>query len=342
MIRCTLLIAALLLPTCAMAQVTATSSTRMPTLKAQAVVAGPIVRIRDLVDNAGVVADVAIFRAPDPGETGTVETARVIDAIRPYKLVGIDTRGLAEVSVTRSSRTISAKQLEQRIAAAIARRPGAGAADNLAITFDRDVRPIEVDPSAAEALHITRLAFDPTSRRFDVSVALPGLADRHAMLRYTGVAVETAPVIVPLRAVGRGELIRESDVSVERRPKAESSDGAASHMDAVVGMAAKRPLRIGQPVRTSDLMRPEAVRQNEAVTITYERPGIVLSIRGKALESGAEGDIINVLNVQSKRTLQTTVTGPGRVVAAPQPSPRLSSREGAISVADAAPVQPAE
>lgn len=342
MTRCALLIAALLLPTCALAQGTAADSAAVPTLKAQAVVAGAIVRIRDLVDNAGVVADIAIFRAPDPGETGAVETARVIEAIRPYKLVGIDTRGLAEVSVTRSSRTISTAQLERRIAAAIARRPGVGAADDLAITFDRDVRALEVDISAPEALHVARLTFDPASRRFDVSLALPGPAERPATLRYTGVAVETARVVVPLRAVGRGELIRESDVSVERRPKAESGDGAASHMEAVVGMAAKRPLRAGQPVRAADLMRPEVVRQNEAVTITYERPGIVLSIRGKALESGAEGDVINVLNVQSKRTLQTTVTGPGRVVAAPQPSPRLSSRDGAMALADATPLQPAE
>ena len=60
-------------------------------------------------------------------------------------------------------------------------------------------------------------------------------------------------------------------------------------------------------------MKPELVQRNETVTIIYEVPGIVLTMRGKALEAGAEGDIINVLNVQSKRTIQATVTGPGRV-----------------------------
>jgi flagella basal body P-ring formation protein FlgA len=49
------------------------------------------------------------------------------------------------------------------------------------------------------------------------------------------------------------------------------------------------------------------------VTIIYEVPGIGLSARGKAIESGAEGDVVNVLNLQSKRTVQGTVTGPGRV-----------------------------
>jgi flagellar basal body P-ring formation protein FlgA len=41
-----------------------------------------------------------------------------------------------------------------------------------------------------------------------------------------------------------------------------------------------------------------------------------LTMRGKALESGAEGDTVNVLNIQSKRTVQGTVSGPGRVTLA--------------------------
>ena len=45
-------------------------------------------------------------------------------------------------------------------------------------------------------------------------------------------------------------------------------------------------------------------------------------MRGKALEAGAEGDIVNVLNVQSKRTVQGTVTGPGRVTVAAPTAPQ--------------------
>ena len=54
-------------------------------------------------------------------------------------------------------------------------------------------------------------------------------------------------------------------------------------------------------------MKPELVQRNETVTIIYEVPGIVLTMRGKAQEAGAEGDVISVLNVQSKRTVQGTV-----------------------------------
>jgi flagella basal body P-ring formation protein FlgA len=36
-------------------------------------------------------------------------------------------------------------------------------------------------------------------------------------------------------------------------------------------------------------------------------------VRGKAVEAGALGDVVGVLNNQSNRTVQATVTGPGRV-----------------------------
>jgi flagella basal body P-ring formation protein FlgA len=95
-----------------------------------------------------------------------------------------------------------------------------------------------------------------------------------------------------------------------------------------IGQAARQPLRTGQMLRQVDLMKPELVQRNDTVVISYEAPGIILTIRGKAIDAGGEGDTINVLNLQSKRTIQGVVSGPGRVtVGAPiaASSPNLAS-----------------
>jgi flagella basal body P-ring formation protein FlgA len=72
-------------------------------------------------------------------------------------------------------------------------------------------------------------------------------------------------------------------------------------------------VRAGQPVVASDLAEPTLVNRNDGVTLTCETPGMVLTVRAKALDAGAEGDTIAVLNAQSNRVVQATVTGPGRV-----------------------------
>jgi flagella basal body P-ring formation protein FlgA len=118
-------------------------------------------------------------------------------------------------------------------------------------------------------------------------------------------------------------------VTIERRPKIEAA-GEAIGAEQVIGMSAKRPLRSGQVLRSSDVMKADVIARHEVVTIFYEVPGIRLTMRGKALEAGAVGEFINVLNTQSNRTVQAAVYGPGQVVIN-APAPRLAAAEVPLS-----------
>jgi flagella basal body P-ring formation protein FlgA len=285
----------------------------LPALRADVVVTADIVRIGDLLEHAGPAAKIAIFRSPDLGQTGTVKASRVLEAIRPHASAEIETRGLTEISVTRASRSFSVSEIEQRILGAFAGQRGFGHAKDLLVTFDRDVRPIQVEASAGD-LQIARAIYDASTTRFDVSFEIPGsIAAKQMRLRYTGTLVETVEAAMLMRPLGRGDVIKASDVVIERKPRTSISAGALDRLQQVAGLAARRPLEPGQPLRAADLMKPESVRQNENVTITYEMPGLTLTMRGKALESGSDGDLVNVLNAQSKRTVQGVVSGPGRV-----------------------------
>jgi len=289
-----------------------------PRLKAQAIVAGDIVRIGDLIENAGAASNTPIFRAPDLGQTGAVPARAVLDTVRQYGLIVVDTRGLSEVSVTHASRTIAADDIEQRIAAALTGRYNLGKAESLKIVFDREVRGIELALTSMAEPSVARINYESGTRRFDISFEVPGA---RTQWRYTGSAVETVEAAVLARALNRGEIIKASDITVERRAKSEFSAAPAASASGVVGMAARNNVRNGQPLRNADLMKPEVVKKNDMVLLQYEVPGIVLTMRGQAQESGTEGDIVNVLNVISKRTIQGIVVGPGRIsVVAPGPA----------------------
>jgi flagellar basal body P-ring formation protein FlgA len=307
MARTATLLLFLALASPAAAQVTPQAA---PILKPTATVSGDIVRIGDLIENAGAVAEVAIFRSPDPGTTGIVPTTRIVEAVRA-RVFGLDTNGIAEVSVTRAGRAVGLPELEARIARALAAQYGFGEAKNVALTFDREFRTLHVEPADAD-LQIVRLHYDRRTARFDVSFEMPG-RPRQPMLRFSGSAVETTEVVVLARPLARGDVIKERDVVIERRPKADSGPDVIASSEDAIGLATRRPLRPGQPLRQAELVKPEVVQRNETVTLVYEVPGILLTMRGKAIESGAVGDVVNVLNVQSKRTVQGNVIGPGQV-----------------------------
>lgn len=284
-----------------------------PSLKQNVVVTDDVVRIGDLVANAGDAADIAVFRAPDLGTTGQVPVSQVVEAVRAHDVFAIDTGGLTEISVTRASRPIDMADITTRIAGAIAARYRVSAAD-LAITFDRDVPVIQAEPGLDARMIVTRLTFDPRSGRFDVTLELPGSKIvGHGGLRLTGVAQETQVAAVLKRAVPRGEILRESDIAIERRPRNDSAADTVTELRAAVGLAVRHQMRAGEALRKSDLAKPELVARGQPVMLIFEGAGMKLSMRAVAKENGTQGDVVNVTNLQSKRTVQGIVTGPSEI-----------------------------
>lgn len=60
-----------------------------------------------------------------------------------------------------------------------------------------------------------------------------------------------------------------------------------------------------------------AVRRGENVTLAYQMPGMSLTMRARAMEDGAVGQTIRLVNTSSNRTIDAVVTGPGAARANP-------------------------
>jgi flagellar basal body P-ring formation protein FlgA len=310
-----------------------------PVLRAQVTVESDIVRVGDMIENAGTAAQIAIYRSPDLGTTGTLPTAQVINVLQAHQVIGVDTKGIKSVSVTRLARILDSKDIESQVARALEHRSGLGDAANLNLTFDRDVQDVRLEASNNGALQPMSVRYDPRSGRFDVSFEIGNdTTGSRTKLRFTGVAIEMLDAAVLTRNVERGDMLKASDVVIERRPKAEVGNDAAARSRAV-GMQMRRGLRAGQPLKVADLGKPDLVQRDENVTLIYEASGIYLTMRGKAVEAGTEGDTVTVLNLQSKRTIVGTIIGRGQVAVA-LPTPRLPAAETTSSIGAAEPDAP--
>ena len=246
----------------------------------------------------------------------------MLSVLRARQVIGVDVKDIKEVSVTRLARTVESREIELQVARAIEHRGGLGDAANIRLTFDREIQDVRLDASYTGAMQMVSARFDSHSARFDVSFEIANdSASAPSRLRFTGIAVETVEAAVLMRDVERGDILKASDVVVERRPKAEISGEAASRYRAV-GMQVRRSIRASQALKTADLAKPDLVQRDQSVTLVFQTPGLYLTMRGKSLDNGTEGDVVNVLNLQSKRTVTGTVIGRGQVaiqVATPQP-----------------------
>jgi flagella basal body P-ring formation protein FlgA len=283
-----------------------------PVLKAEVTVATDVITLGDLVEGAGAAAATPVFRAPGLGKAGTIQAARIEEAAHAAGLGLVDTAGLAQVVVTRGARRVSRVEMETVIREALRSRYGMEQPD-LSISFESDGAYV-VEPDVAGAPSVTELTYDARSRRLDATLVVAG--SRSTALkpfRLSGQVLDMVDVPVLTGDVERGEPVKAADTRIERRPRAEVPQNGLADPATAAGRVARIALRAGALLREQDLVRQDLVEKNSLVLVAYEAPGVSLSMRGKALEAGAMGDVINVLNVLSKRIVQATVSGRGRV-----------------------------
>jgi flagella basal body P-ring formation protein FlgA len=283
-------------------------------LRPVVVVTGEAVTLGDLVADAGPHAATALFRAPDLGSHGVIQAWRIVEAARAYGVEIAAPAALAEVRVERQGRAVGEVELAELLAAEAMTRFGLVDRTKLDLRIDGIAGGPVLDAGPAATLAVERFNHDPGSTRFEALVVAVDGARRSRPLRVTGSAADYVDAVRLRRAVTRGEIVQGADLVTERLPRGRLPADAAAGGGEVAGRAARRSMGEGTLVRASDLERPRVVQRGEPVTIVFEGAHFLVTARGRALDAAGVGETIDVQNAASRRTLQATVTGPGRVV----------------------------
>jgi flagella basal body P-ring formation protein FlgA len=148
-------------------------------------------------------------------------------------------------------------------------------------------------------------SYNPSRNTFSASIKT---ADNHVR-RFTGVSHDLVSVPVLKMSVRRGDTIKRSMIEMVDMRKDYLEDTTALRIDELVGMTPRQIIRAGQPVAMNELNKPVMVKRGDLVTMQLRNGSITVTALAKAMESGTRGDMIRLVNVDSKRTLEAQVTG---------------------------------
>ncbi len=81
----------------------------------------------------------------------------------------------------------------------------------------------------------------------------------------------------------------------------------------VVGLALARPLGAGEPVTSLAVKVPPAVRSGDRVVVRSVFGGVEARATGTALQTGRIGDVIRLVNAETRRPLRGRIIGTGEV-----------------------------
>ncbi|MEM7567306.1 MAG: flagellar basal body P-ring formation chaperone FlgA [Pseudomonadota bacterium] len=269
-------------------------------LRASTVVRGPVVTLGDLVTGAGAAAETPVFMAPEPGLVGYLDAGLVRDAALRAGLSGIDSNGLAAIEVRRFGTMMEASAAEAALREELANRLGASSGEALDIAFDNGPEAAAVEEEARPRVADLAISGD----RFEATVELGSRTQR-----LTGRVGVRVPALVLTRQMGRGEVLEMSDLAFAEIPRPRHGQAVPAPEEAI-GFAVTRGLKAGDALLAADLMRPVVMERGAPVTLVHRTGRMILTARGSALKSARIGDIIEVLNTQSRRIVQARVTGP--------------------------------
>ena len=89
--------------------------------------------------------------------------------------------------------------------------------------------------------------------------------------------------------------------------------GALSDPAAVIGLEAKVTIYAGRPLTATAVGAAALVERNQTVSLVYSAGGLFILTEGRALSRGGAGDVIKVMNMSSRTTVNGTVRTDGTV-----------------------------
>lgn len=160
---------------------------------------------------------------------------------------------------------------------------------------------------------ITTRAPEPLRGRVPLAISL--FAGNQLVRRavVTPYVRRTERVLVPVRDLRPGTILSDADFTYADRDANRLPRDVVREVREVVGLRAKRSLRKDQTFRSTQIEGVPLVERGDRVQLIMQAGALRISAAGKAQESGARGEWIRVVNVDSKRELSGRVDAQGRV-----------------------------
>ncbi|HVJ41502.1 MAG TPA: flagellar basal body P-ring formation chaperone FlgA [Dongiaceae bacterium] len=270
-------------------------------MKQNVMVDSAVIKLGDLFDRPITGGDTPIAQAPKPGQTVSLDARFLRQLVRAYHLDIGSSETFEHVLVARKSQMIKSDEVTAAIVQAISERTEQSA--NMDIVFDTGEVQFTLPTNVPATVAVQGLNFDTSNNRFLAILTVPATGPTLYTQQVVGTVYEKTQVPVLKRLVSAGDTIQPSDIDWASSRVDQLASNTVTDAQQMVGRIAKRPLRPGQVLRVTDLINEPTVHRNDLVTIAVQTQDMSLTVRGKALEDGAVGQTIHVINVNTKRQL---------------------------------------
>lgn len=248
-----------------------------------------------------------VMASPAIGGQKVLSTAEIAGLARKYKLDWAPTSRHQNVTISRMDQLITPEMLVNRLEAALR---SSGVDGNLQIELDGRPKAIRIPSGEGATIGVESLQYEQeTGRFYSVMVAATrkGIVERATL---NGHAFSMVAIPVLSRRLGPDDVIRDQDLEWKKVRADKVDDNFIMDMEQLVGRSPMRWTRAGEAFKRGEVQAAIVVRRGTLVSMVLRSPNMTLTTQGKALDDGAMGEAIRVLNTSTNRTVYATVIRP--------------------------------
>jgi flagella basal body P-ring formation protein FlgA len=120
---------------------------------------------------------------------------------------------------------------------------------------------------------------------------------------------QSSEVVVALHSIGRGAVVRESDVELQSYISRDPVNDAYTTLDDVIGKETMKSIPVGKPLQRDALRELLYVHKGDVVTVFARSSGICVRTTARARDDGSLGDLIAVESMQDRNAFMVRVCG---------------------------------
>lgn len=287
------------------------------TLKEMAVVSDSSVRVKDIASLKGdkemaeQIANCVISSSPLVGYKKNIARDYLRLRLKQQKVdtASISFAGVDQVTVSRKSKLITGKELFDNVKELIIEQ----------LPWDREVISLSTYRDAhdqlvpyAEIEYEVELINEAVSgRRLNIEITIFADGEEFIQIPMAIKLSRFVDVVVTKQSIERGDIIDASQLYLSRQEMGPKIAKSFTTIDSLVGKEAIGKIQENHVIVDRMVAMPMVVKRRQIATLVYEKNNLVIRTKVQTKENGRVGDIIRVINPDTKKEILAQVMAKG-------------------------------
>lgn len=269
------------------------------------------VRLSDVFTDVDEDKDKDVFAAPMPGQSKNISTTELWRIAKVNGIQWAKPQVNKRIRITREGKPVNLKILTNLLSEEVKNQ---GVGDDVQLSIFGVSKTLYLPVNSDESdIEIDSLTVSSNHNRYRAKLLWPLGDGSYQEIECNGIIELVRLLPVLNRTLLPGEVITQRDISWVNMSIKKITSNTVQSEESIIGYTPKRALVANRILRNSDVEALKFVKKGSQVTITFISGPLRMNTIGKALQHGAMGDSVRILNMGSNKTIIAQVTGHGQV-----------------------------